>query len=304
MKQERTKAWLPIAGSPQERVMRYFHERYAQAPDNGRFDVTINFHPDRRNRVGIPILECLRDDGVVKSQFETKTSNGGLTAYRGGDRWMWEHKAFAGIYDDVAASERPKYGALNHRCLGSGGSPRFGSAFLRLEPHILARTTFCYPDSYFNPEAFGIGTAVHHLIHSADVDDRDALDNYIEAHIHGPIDLDSDVQAIVLDPVFKGSAIEDLARKLPCDVEWHKGFRLHVSVAAEHPEYRGLVYVELARHLAHEGFIDPIILGEAVESGGYDPQQVKKVWHYLARFGDLNKQAEQDASANGATHRP
>jgi hypothetical protein len=39
-------------------------------------------------------------DGVYRSQFETRVSNGGLTAYPGGDRWRWESRIFGAAYDD------------------------------------------------------------------------------------------------------------------------------------------------------------------------------------------------------------
>jgi hypothetical protein len=44
--------------------------------------VTLNFHPDRLSG-GLLVLEAIGRDGVYRSQFETGTSNGGLTAYRG-----------------------------------------------------------------------------------------------------------------------------------------------------------------------------------------------------------------------------
>src|SRR5690349_10585700 len=47
--------------------------------------LTINFHPDRLVADGRPVAEALRDEGVYRSQFETRISNGGLTAYPGGD---------------------------------------------------------------------------------------------------------------------------------------------------------------------------------------------------------------------------
>jgi Protein of unknown function (DUF3626) len=45
--------------------------------------VTLNVHPDRTVD-GVPILASLATDGVYRSQFETGTSNGGLTAHPGG----------------------------------------------------------------------------------------------------------------------------------------------------------------------------------------------------------------------------
>ena len=114
--------------------------------------VTLNFHPDRLLD-GVTVLERLARDGRYRSQFETGTSNGGLTAHPGGDRWRWEQRTFGGAYDDAPAAERPKYGALDHRRRPTGGAPRFGSAHLRLTGAVLDRATFCFPDSVFEPTA-------------------------------------------------------------------------------------------------------------------------------------------------------
>jgi len=93
----------------------------------------------------------MASSGRYLSQFKTGTSNGGLTAHPGGDRWHWESRLFDGRYDTTPADARPVYGALD---LGEahGSAPRFGSAFLRLRPEASARATFCYPDSVFQPD--------------------------------------------------------------------------------------------------------------------------------------------------------
>jgi len=52
---------------------------------------------------GATVLEHLARDGVYRSQFETGTSNGGLTAHPGGDRWRWEQRIFGHAYDDAPA---------------------------------------------------------------------------------------------------------------------------------------------------------------------------------------------------------
>lgn len=68
--------------------------------------VTLHFHPDRSVN-GQPLLERLTTDGVYRSQFETLTSNGGLSAHPGGDRWLWEQRLFGGAYDNSPVSSRP-----------------------------------------------------------------------------------------------------------------------------------------------------------------------------------------------------
>ena len=187
-----------IEADPSAHALAYIEGIASGPPLAAGLDVTVNFHPDRL--VGaVPLLEHLGRDGLYRSQFETTTSNGGLTAYPGGDRWQWEHRMFDGAYDDAAPSHRPKYGSLNYRQHQAGGSVRFGSAHLRLARHVITRTTFCYPDSAAQPTSFG--TAEHmSLLELAAADDIDVLDDHIEAHVHGPLHLKHDVEAVVLDP--------------------------------------------------------------------------------------------------------
>jgi hypothetical protein len=249
-----------------ERAIAHVAARSAGEPMPRDLRVTLNFHPGRG------VLARLAQDGVYRSQFETGTSNGGLTAHPGGARWDWESRLFGGAYDHADPADRPKYGALNHRKLSQGGAPRFGSAHLRLKEHVLDRTTFCYPDSVFDPVDFG--TAQHmSLLGLADADDRDPLDNYVEAHVHGPVTLD-DVEALVLDPSFPDV-------EMPCPVERHAGFRLSTTDLLEHRDYRTPESVALGLAIAENGFITPHVL----ENAQAPPQVVKHLWHHIARYG-------------------
>jgi hypothetical protein len=247
--------------------------------------VTLNFHPDRR-----AILQALAADGTYQSQFVTGTSNGGLTAHPGGDRWRWEHTMFGGAYDDAPAHARPVYGGLNFRRREAGAAPRFGSAHLRLTAAALARTTFCYPDSHREPTAFAVAGHMS-LIELALADDQDELDDYIEAQVHGGVRLDRDVEALVLDPGYRDTDVEAAARRLPCPVEWHGGFRLSVTELRRHPGYRGRQYVDLGTEIAGTGHLTPRLIGEAARSGLYAEQDLKRVWHYVARFGAVTDRA-------------
>ncbi|MEV7601751.1 DUF3626 domain-containing protein [Kitasatospora sp. NPDC089797] len=270
-------------GTPQARAIEQVAALSSGPPIDPALRVTLNFHPDRASR-GRPILTALAEDGRYLSQFATGTSNGGLTAHPGGDRWRWESRIFNGAYDDAAPRERPVYGALDHRRNPVGAAPRFGSAHFRLAAHTLARTTFCYPDSVREPTDFGTAERMG-LIPIASADRQDALDDCIEAHLHGPVRLAEDVEALVLDPCYRGSSVERAARRLPCPVEWHPGFRLTVEELRRHPDYRGPEFVDLGARIAVDGVLDPRIVGTAAATGRHDPQAVKKVWHLLARFG-------------------
>jgi hypothetical protein len=159
---------------------------------------------------------------------------------------------------------------------------------VRLAVHTLERTTFCYPDSVFEPEHVGTATRMD-LTRRADEDltngVTDDLDSYVEAHVHGVVSLAGDVEAIVLDPVYRGGEVEVLAGALPCPVEWHGGFSVAVETVRAYPDYRGPACVALAEELAEDGRLDPAILGRAAATGRHDPQELKRVWHHLARFG-------------------
>ncbi|EQM34056.1 hypothetical protein N601_08805 [Rhodococcus erythropolis DN1] len=245
--------------------------------------VTLHFHPDLPSERGLTLASIARQ-GTYVTQFETRTSNGGLTAHHGGDRWRWESRIFGGAYDEREPSERPKYGSLNFSADPYGASPRFGSSYFRLAEHTLDRTTFCFPDSVFEPDLFGTAEAMS-LVGAARVAEfDDPLDHYIEAHVHGVVDIGTDVEALVLDASYRGTRIEEIAHSLTCPVLWHDGYAVDVEEIAEHPEYRGATVVDLAREIARGRRLTPAVLGLA-RSASFDPQDVKRVWHYIARFG-------------------
>ena len=265
------------------RAVAHVAARSTGGPLDPGLRVTVNFHPDRP--VGrLLVLESMAADGRYRSQFETGTSNGGLTAHPGGDRWAWESHLFDGAYDTAPPVQRPTYGSLNFRRRPVGGSPRFGSAHLRLTADTLSRTTFCYPDSTFAPTHVGVATRTD-LIALAEADTQDLLDDYIEAHLHGPLRFDRDVEAVVLDPSHRDSPVEDAAHRLGCPVEWHPGYRIGVADLRHHPDYRGPAVADLAVALARGGHLDPAVIGAAARTGDHDDQDLKRVWHLLARFG-------------------
>lgn len=278
----------------------FVYERSTGTPVDPTVRVTLNFHPDHqiddRN-----VVQSLASDGVYRSQFETGTSNGGLTARLGGNRWLWEQRMFGHTYDDAPLSQRPKCGALNHRARSIGGAPRFGSSHLRLSKDTLGRTTFCFSDSVFKPRDFGTSQRQNLIALADEFDKRQltdvteaeeggVLDDYIEAHIHGEIRIASDVEAIVLDPSFKGTQIEEQAQLLGVPVEWHHGRQLAVAELSRHPSFRGPHIVEVGSRVAVDGWLNARIIGAARHRAEKDLQDLKKVWHHVARFGSPTNQ--------------
>lgn len=278
-----------------ERAVAHVAARAGGQPLDPSLRVTCSFHPDRWASSGSSelVIERLSRAGVYTSQFVTGTSNGGLTAHPGGDRFRWESKLFGGAYDDSDPDLRPKYGALNHRHRSTGASPRFGSSYLRMARHTLVRTTFCYPDSFDDPENFGVAQACS-LAELADAGGRDLLDDYVEAQVHGHLALATDVEAVVLDPSFRGTRVEAAAADLPCAVEWHEGFVASMDDLRAHPGFRGPEIVALAGSCAVDGRLTPRLVGDAARTGEHHPQAIKQVWHYTARLG----------TTEGRTHPP
>ncbi|MET8067920.1 DUF3626 domain-containing protein, partial [Micromonospora sp. NPDC005313] len=242
-----------------------YEEVVAAVTGYGR--LTLNFHPDRVLRDGRTVVEALDEEGVYRSQFETGISNGGLTAYPGGDRDVWEQAMFGGAYQrpGVLPAERPKYGGLNLLDHADGACPRFGSCHLRLRPEVLARATFSFGDSHIGPTEFGTadvfepvfaalltatagtgvalgvagmdtGTLLRTLLRRREQESwraGRALDDYIEAQVHGDISLARDVEALVVDPSFRGTDVgrrlEAVAGRQGLALRFHPGFVLPVD---------------------------------------------------------------------------
>lgn len=272
-------------------AMAHVAQRSVGPPIDPTWRVNLHFHPDRwyagTDGRQVLVLESLARDGSYRSQFETRTSNGGLTAAPGGDRWLWESRIFGEAYDRVEPGERPVYGALNHRNRPHGAAPRFGSCYLRLSAAATSRATFCFPDSASEPTDFGVAERCG-LGTLADASSHDRLDDYVEAQVHGRVSLTEDVEALVLDPCYRGTVIERLAETISCEIGWHPGFRASLSSILAEPTYRGPATIELARQVAEDGWLDARMIGDAARTDRAPAQDLKLLWHCVARFGQAS----------------
>ena len=112
------------------------------------------------------------------------------------------------------------------------------------------------------------------------------------AKVHGVVDLPRDVEALVLDPCYRGTPVEAAAGRLACPVEWHGGFAVTATELRQHSGYRGPEFAALGVSLARAGRLDPRIVGDASRTGQYDEQALKRVWHCVARFGTSTTRTE------------
>ena len=192
---------------------------------------------------------------------------------------------FGDAYDDADPLERPVYGAVAVDHDPYGPAPRFGSAYLRLRSSCRSRATFAFPDSVFEPVAFGVAEQMGLSAVMAGSELEDPLDRYIEAHVHGGVAVPEDAEALVLDPCYAGTDLEREARSAGLSLEWHPGYVLETSMLAEQADYRGDDVVALGRTLAEDGILTPAVLGRARGRRAIDPQLVKKLWHCVAALG-------------------
>src|SRR4029077_15002786 len=126
--------------------------------------------------------------------------------------------------------------------------------------------TFCFPDSVLEPTDVGTADrmALLPLLPHRDLGD---LDHYIEAQVHGGVSIERDVSALVLDPSYRGSAIENIARDLPCELRWHSGYRVAIDVIRRHRTFRGEEVVAPAEVIAVGGELTPAVIGDARREG-------------------------------------
>ena len=95
------------------------------------------------------------------------------------------------------------------------------------------------------------------------------LDTQIEAQVHGPVDLHSDVELLVADPAFAatttGTALRELAAGYDIPLRWHCGFWLPVREVPD--DFRGPAMPRLAHRIAgSDGILDAAVIGSAEAS--------------------------------------
>lgn len=266
---------------------------------NGQIDV--HFHPDRIYAPGKLVIDGLLEWGEYKSQFETGISNGSKTAHAGGLRDELESELFQNAFGGTTPRERPKYGSLNLFHFADGSSPRFGSCYLILKPHVFSRTSFTFGDSVSRPVIVATHetlevlflTAIDSVLKSEETlgrrwsDPADflssieeafaatsvrnwmrvgrILDDYVECQIHGSLRLDRDVSGLVIDAAFRNSAVYDrllaLGTQNGFPIYFHPGFELDVANVPR--DFRGVRMPDLAKRVCNGSRFTVVDIGRA-----------------------------------------
>jgi hypothetical protein len=167
------------------------------------------------------VIDKLKGDDFYRNMFETGTSSGSLSE---DFRIQWEDTLFNRLYHDAKPEERVKYGAVNITANKTGVTAAYGygKSFFVLKPAIKKRTTFVYGDSsmqdvhiatfdhfsnilYYVPEDTLVGMVS--IANGYPIRTIVQPPVYIEAHIHGPVRFDTDVESIVINTNYDESVM-------------------------------------------------------------------------------------------------
>jgi hypothetical protein len=276
--------------------------------------VTLNFHPDRFSSNGKTVIENLLEQGRYHGQFLTGTTNGGKTAFVGGDRFLWEQRIFCGAYPDTSL-DRPKYGALNIFRYIDGASVRFGSCYLTLKKETIGRCTFAYGDSSTNPTTLCTGDTFvcvladlfkdvknnGKLLNQIVSTEQEALaillnksnkvkvigrnlDYCIETHVHGDVSLKDDVESFYMDESFKeteyAKTADELCHKYGIKLEWIPRRQMEIEEIGD--LFRGPMIPPLAKKIDilfghNQGIMNAALLGKASRESELNPEKWKDI---------------------------
>jgi hypothetical protein len=283
--------------------------------------VTLNFHPDRFSNNGKTVIENLLEQGQYHGQFRTGTTNGGKTAFTGGNRFLWEQRIFYNAYPDNSL-DRPKYGALNIFKYIDGASVRFGSCYLTLKKERIDRCTFAYGDSSTDPTTLctndtficvladllkdvqNNGKLLNQIVSSEQealailssksnkvkVTGRN-LDYCIETHIHGDVWLKDDVDSFYVDESFQETEFakiaDELCHKYGIKLEWIPKRQIEIEEIGV--LFRGPMILLLAKKidtlLGHnQGIMNAALLGKASRESELNPGKWNDIGNKMEVF--------------------
>ena len=204
--------------------------------------VTINFPPViNHGGKSESIFAALTEDGHYQSLWErgSRPRHPKAPKRSKSDFLFKESNTFVGQYNRATPEERPHYGALNFLNAPEGGAAVYGPGVLILKGAVKERTSYQPRDSRFTDmKTVGFSKFMAGCLLSKQDDDlRQLLEvatgrkasgtygpdnhpqafrgsNYIEAHIHGEVELSKDLAGVALHRRYRGTATEADARKM------------------------------------------------------------------------------------------
>lgn len=299
----------------------------------GNFPIDVHFHPDRIAKNSNTVIDGLLSTMTYQNQYVSGISNGLLDTSAGSSRERWESRLFGCAYDTQPDSLRPKYGAVNLFNSFDGACPRFGSCYLRLNSHVHQRCTLSYGDSNSEPEYIGTSNSLNLILTALHkdyfTDDKISgigislksvsrklqklqnrkheriisriLDDILEAHLHGELRIDRDVEFISADSSFAETEIGNNIIKLAANANiiliWRPELRL--QICAVPPSFRGKNLLTFMKQSWQDGHVSAYRLGQLAKEVANNPdnwtewgrqhdvsQLIKQTWHAIAAYGE------------------
>ena len=151
------------------------------------------------------IFEIFTQNPRLKNIFEVANS----TSYWD-TRKEVEDLLFAKVYNECEPIDRPKYGSINifKNIGGDVHCKCYGDICLQYKNDIKPRITFTYQDSFTKQTYICTYKYLDHLLYHLSKDDilkivdiienrkQERLSTYIEAQIHGDVDISKDIESI------------------------------------------------------------------------------------------------------------
>jgi hypothetical protein len=151
------------------------------------------------------IFEIFIENPKLKNIFEVVHNSSYLSV-----RKEAEDLLFAKVYQNCEPIDRPKYGSINivKNIGGDINAKGYGDICLHYKNDIKSRITFTYQDSFTNQTYICTYKYFEHILYHLYKDDIkkliDIIDNkkkerlltYIEAQIHGDVDISRDIESI------------------------------------------------------------------------------------------------------------
>lgn len=184
-------------------------------------------------------LSLLLKDTHYRNLFETKTSGGSKNESK---RASWEDRLFGKAYSGSKAFQRPKYGCLNVTGDIRGvpvAAKNYGELYMVLNTDVRYRCTFSDQDSSRSASLVSTHEYYAHVLNqyndaelkavlqlSRHGGGRSRCVMYKEVQIHGPVNLETDIQALSLpgkpetaSKSLKAEA-EAFQKKTGCNIFW------------------------------------------------------------------------------------
>lgn len=184
---------------------------------NNIFDYIINRAQLVSHFSATNILKNLAEETYIKNAYESKSKGDSYLK----TRTIWENNLFNNLYETADHADKPKYASINltNNPKGVDSLRRYGSSYIVYKNIIKHRTTFIFGDTcvmdlhiatfkYFahilnyyanDPNMITLIYDIIKIANNIIKYSSHSISPYIDAQIHGPVNIDEDIESINID---------------------------------------------------------------------------------------------------------